>query len=112
MIGHHPHVLQGIERYKKSYILYSLGNFCFGGNANPSDKDTMVYTQNFYVDSHGRFIKNAEGMANVCSLSGHSGYNDFQPTPATGSEKRRIIRKLQAMCQNMNITISDNGEVK
>ena len=25
--GHHPHVLQGIERYKKGLILYSLGNF-------------------------------------------------------------------------------------
>lgn len=27
--GHHPHVLQGIEKYKESLHLYSLGNFCF-----------------------------------------------------------------------------------
>lgn len=112
VIGHHPHVLQGIERYKQSYILYSLGNFCFGGNSNPSDKDTMVYTQNFYVDSHGEFIKNADAAAKVCSLSGHRNTNDFQPTPSTGSEKTRIINKLKNMSRNMHVTIGDNGEVK
>ncbi len=29
IIGHHPHVLQGIENYSNAYILYSLGNFFF-----------------------------------------------------------------------------------
>jgi poly-gamma-glutamate synthesis protein (capsule biosynthesis protein) len=29
VIGHHPHVIQGIERYKGSLIAYSLGNFLF-----------------------------------------------------------------------------------
>lgn len=37
IIGHHPHVLQGIEIYKNRPIFYSLGNFIFpnlGGNAD------------------------------------------------------------------------------
>ncbi|HMR18623.1 MAG TPA: CapA family protein [Sphingobacterium sp.] len=29
VIGHHPHILQGIEVYKNKPICYSLGNFCF-----------------------------------------------------------------------------------
>lgn len=29
IIGHHPHVLQGIEKYNKTVIVYSLGNFIF-----------------------------------------------------------------------------------
>jgi len=29
IIGHHPHRLQGIEKYKKGLIFYSLGNFNF-----------------------------------------------------------------------------------
>lgn len=29
IIGHHPHVVQEIEKYKNSYIIYSLGNFVF-----------------------------------------------------------------------------------
>jgi poly-gamma-glutamate capsule biosynthesis protein CapA/YwtB (metallophosphatase superfamily) len=33
LIGHHPHVIQGIERYRKGVIVYSLGNFVFGGNS-------------------------------------------------------------------------------
>ena len=49
VIGHHPHVLQGIEKYKGKYIAYSLGNFCFGGNSNPQDKDTMIFQQTFTI---------------------------------------------------------------
>lgn len=33
VIGHHPHWLQGIERYKAGVIAYSLGNLIFGGNS-------------------------------------------------------------------------------
>ena len=47
VIGHHPHVLQGIEEYKGKKIVYSLGNFIYGGAKNPSDKDTMIYQTHF-----------------------------------------------------------------
>jgi len=42
VIGHHPHVLQGIERYGKGVIVYSLGNFVFGGNSR-STYETGVF---------------------------------------------------------------------
>jgi poly-gamma-glutamate capsule biosynthesis protein CapA/YwtB (metallophosphatase superfamily) len=42
VIGHHPHVLQGIERYRKGVIVYSLGNFVFGGNSR-STYETGVF---------------------------------------------------------------------
>ncbi len=42
IIGHHPHVLQGIERYKHGVIAYSLGNFVFGGNSRHT-YDTGVF---------------------------------------------------------------------
>ncbi|NOQ68444.1 hypothetical protein GQ568_03305 [Patescibacteria group bacterium] len=29
IIGHHPHVVQNVEKYKQGYIIYSLGNFVF-----------------------------------------------------------------------------------
>ncbi len=32
IVGHHPHVLQGVEKYKQGVIVYSLGDFIFGGN--------------------------------------------------------------------------------
>jgi poly-gamma-glutamate synthesis protein (capsule biosynthesis protein) len=36
IVGHHPHVLQGIERYRHGIIAYSLGNLLFGGNSRDS----------------------------------------------------------------------------
>ncbi len=42
VIGHHPHVLQGIERYKSGVIAYSLGNLVFGGNSRDT-YDTGVF---------------------------------------------------------------------
>ena len=42
VIGHHPHVLQGIELYKSGVIAYSLGNFIFGGNGR-STYDTGLF---------------------------------------------------------------------
>jgi len=42
VIGHHPHVLQGIERYGNGVIVYSLGNFVFGGNSR-SSYDTGLF---------------------------------------------------------------------
>jgi poly-gamma-glutamate synthesis protein (capsule biosynthesis protein) len=42
VIGHHPHVLQGIERYRNGVIVYSLGNFLFGGNGRHT-YDTGIF---------------------------------------------------------------------
>ncbi len=41
VVGHHAHVLQGAEIYKGRPIVYSLGNFIFGGNSI-SDYDTAA----------------------------------------------------------------------
>ena len=92
--GHHPHVLQGIETYKGKNIVYSLGNFCFGGNSNPSDKDTMIFQQTFTITKEG--VKD-DNVTNVipCSLSSEKNRNNYQPTPATGSEAERIMMKIK-----------------
>lgn len=42
IIGHHPHVLQGIEKYKNGFVVYSLGNFIFGGNSR-REHDTIIF---------------------------------------------------------------------
>lgn len=92
--GHHPHVLQGIETYKGKNIVYSLGNFCFGGNSNPSDKDTMIFQQTFTITKDG--VKE-DNITNIipCSLSSEKNRNNYQPTPATGEEATRILNKVQ-----------------
>lgn len=99
VIGHHPHVLQGIERYKGKYIAYSLGNFSFGGNSNPSDKDTMIFQQTFTIQD-GKVEVNDDINVIPCSLSSASGYNDYCPTPLEGSEKERVLEKLKEYSAN------------
>jgi len=42
IIGHHPHVLQGIERYRGGVIAYSLGNFIFGGNSRHTYRTAVL----------------------------------------------------------------------
>lgn len=92
--GHHPHVLQGIETYKGKNIVYSLGNFCFGGNSAPSDMDSMIFQQTFTITENG---VQADNITNIipCSISSEYGYNNYQPTPAEGEEARRIQNKIE-----------------
>ena len=91
--GHHPHVLQGLETYKGKNIVYSLGNFCFGGNSNPGDKDTIIYQQTFTITEEG-IDDYTDYKIIPCSISASSGYNDYRPTPLTGDEADRVTNKF------------------
>ena len=93
VVGSHPHVIQGMENYNGHTIVYSLGNFCFGGNKNPSDKDCMIVQQTFTVRGNDVTIDNTNVIP--CSISSVSSRNNYQPTPATGDEKERIEAKIK-----------------
>jgi len=93
VIGHHPHVLQPIERYKGKYILYSLGNFCFGGNKNPSDKDSMIFTQTFCFEN-GNLLPDENVSVIPFSVSSQPNRNNYQPTPLWGEEFQRVKDKI------------------
>jgi len=94
VIGHHPHVLQGVEKYKGKYIVYSLGNFCFGGHKNPYDKDTMIFRQTFrYKD--GVLLTGYDNAEIIpCSISSEKGRNNYQPMPLTCDEFKRVKEKI------------------
>ena len=91
--GHHPHVLQGIETYKGRNIVYSLGNFCFGGNRNPSDKDTVI--AQLTVSGTGG-DRSWEMSYIPCCVSSVSNRNDYRPTPypPDTAAYRRCFQKL------------------
>ena len=56
VVGHHPHVLQGIERYRGGVIAYSLGNFIFGGNDRSSYETGMFEIRLGTVGARYAFI--------------------------------------------------------
>lgn len=108
VIGHHPHVLQGVEEYQGKYIVYSLGNFCFGANKNPKDKDTFIVQQTFtFIDG----VKQEETQLKVipCSISSVTNRNDYKPTPAEGDEAARILEKINERSKDLGVQFDAEG---
>ena len=107
VLGHHPHVVGGLEQYKGKYIVYSLGNFCFGGNSNPDDKDTVIFQQTFNISGAGEV---SDGGINLipCSISSVESTNNYQPTPLRGEAADAVIRKIASHSSVDEITWMDS----
>ncbi len=103
VVGAHPHVVQGIEVYQGKIICYSLGNFSFGANKNPSDKDTFIFQQTFFVENDGT-VSYGESNVIPCKVSSTDTKNDYCPTPQTGEEYDRIIQKLARYSQKYPVS--------
>ena len=110
VIGHHPHVLQGIEEYKGRYIIYSLANFCFGANRNPADKDTMIFQQTFTFEN-GQKVEDRNARIIPCMVSSVSTRNDFKPTPAAGEDKKRILQRMNEYSRDFGVEFDENGGI-
>lgn len=92
VLGHHPHVVGGLETYQGKRIVYSLANFSFGGNRNLDDRDTFIFRQRFTVN--GREITDAGYEIIPCLSSGTKSGNNYQPVLATGSDADRIDKRI------------------
>ena len=94
VLGAHPHVVQGIEVYNGKNIVYSLGNFAYGGHQNPEDKDTFIFQQTFTFINGVLQEDNETNIipAYVSSLR-HS--NNYQPMIAEDDEAERILAKIE-----------------
>ena len=93
VFGHGPHVTRAVECYNDRLIAYSLGNFCFGGNTDPDDKDTMIFQQTFTF-VNGELQPDDYIKIIPASVSGVSYCNNYQPVVLEGSEKERVMRKI------------------
>jgi poly-gamma-glutamate synthesis protein (capsule biosynthesis protein) len=91
VVGHHPHVLQNMTKYKGKIIAYSLGNFCYGGNMNPADKDTAILQLN--ITKKGKKITIKKEVL-PASLSSSTNKNDFRPRLLKGKAAQRVLKKL------------------
>lgn len=113
IIGSHPHVLQGIEQYNGKMILYSEGNFCFGGNLNPTDKDSMIWQQTFTYSTGSN--EPAISMKVIpCRISTRKDHNNFRPVPLKGSEAKEVIDRLNEYSSklgNTPVRINDDGTI-
>lgn len=95
VVGSHPHVLQGIETYKGKKIVYSLSNFCFGGNKNPSDKDTMIYQHTFSFEND-KLVKEDNKII-PCMITSNKSRNNYQPMVVDGADAKRVLKKVNVV---------------
>ena len=87
ILGHHPHVLQGIEEYKGGLIAYSLGNFVFDMWL-PETRKSMIL--NVYLDKEG-----IDGFRIIPLMTN----NLYQPEVLDGGEERSFNKEFDRLCE-------------
>jgi len=106
--GSHPHTLQPMEEYNGGLITYSMGNWSFGGNTNPRDKDTFFLRLQVCRDAEGN-ISISEYSVTPCACSGETSFNNYQPVvydKDTDSEAyQRVLSKLDGTFTGENLSI-------
>ena len=103
VVGSHSHIVSGIEKYNGKFIVYGLGNFCFGGNLHPKDMDAIMFRQTFTVTGDGAQEDDKIAIIPV-SVSSDSSYNDYQPTPVSGSAADQIMQKIDERSRQFGTT--------
>lgn len=99
VVGHHPHVIQGIELYRGKTIAYSLGNFAFGGNSLARAPETFILRLRFRVLDGKTSAKEAEIVP--CWITSSRSKNDagvvrnnYQPKPVFGKTAAQVVALL------------------
>jgi poly-gamma-glutamate synthesis protein (capsule biosynthesis protein) len=100
VIGHHPHVLQGVERYRRGLILYSLGNFAFGSMSRQADTSILA---RITLDGTVR-------EAELIPLNVLNTQVRFQPGILKGTRGRAVISRLNELSRCWNTEIVSEGE--
>lgn len=93
VIGHHPHVVQRVEKYKDKYILYSLGNFVFDQMWSEDTKRGMT----------AKIIFKKTGVSKIEFLPVK--IEDYaQPRPLTGQEAEAVGKRLR-LTDDKNVSL-------
>jgi poly-gamma-glutamate capsule biosynthesis protein CapA/YwtB (metallophosphatase superfamily) len=102
VLGHHPHVLQGVERYKHGVILYSLGNFAFGSFSNTATRSAIALLT--FRDRQWRELK-------MIPLNVKNAEVVFQPRPLVGRDATGVVEHLQQLSQSLGTTLENRDGV-
>lgn len=107
VVGHHPHVAQGLEQLGNTVIAYSLGNCVFGGNSSPSDEDAYLLQATLHF-TDGALVKSQITLWPI-RITSASGGNNYQPVLLTGAEAARVMAKIQRVSE-MALTPFEDGQ--
>jgi poly-gamma-glutamate capsule biosynthesis protein CapA/YwtB (metallophosphatase superfamily) len=99
ILGHHPHVLQGIEQYRGKSILYSLGNFVFGSNSSSADVSIIARIS----------LDGAAQRVEVIPLNVLNSQVRFRPTLLSGRRGEEVVDRLNSLSAPFNSRITMAG---
>ncbi len=88
VLGGHPHVLQPMETYSGAEILYSLGNFCYGGSRYPENR-TLIYRLTLTVSPEGELVEQQSEVVPCYVYTGE--VNNFQPAPIENEAEKQLV---------------------
>lgn len=94
VIGHHPHVLQGVDVVDGKTICYSLGNFVFGGNAKIRAPYTALFQFTLSFSEEGEYLGHQLNIIPALP-SGEREFNNYQPVLATGKDAEAVMAQIQ-----------------
>ena len=104
VIGHHPHVLQGVQRHGRGLIAYSLGNFLFE-NTNDPPRLTGVLRVRYQSEP-----SEAPSLDAVVFHPAYVARRPVQhPEPATGYMERRVKNRMRGVSERFDSTWDDAG---
>jgi len=93
IVGHHPHIVQGVEDRDGVPVVYSLGNCVFGGNGNPKDHDALALQAELHFDE-GELTGITLHFYPI-SVTGEANFNDYSPVLLEGKGAERVLRKME-----------------
>ena len=93
VVGHHPHVLQGVTVQDGVPVVYSLGNCSFGGTTYAKDPDALALRAEL-VFREGR-LEETNLTFYPISITSDSHYNNYAPCLLTGEEAERALKKME-----------------
>jgi poly-gamma-glutamate synthesis protein (capsule biosynthesis protein) len=118
ILGHHPHTLHGVERYKSRPIFYSLGNFIFHAMAvgrrftigRPSPPFRLDAVRVPELDESAVFVLEFEG-ARCQRITIHPVVADAagECRPASAAQASAILERMQAMCAALGVAMRIDG---
>lgn len=95
VVGHHPHVVQGMEEYNNRSIFFSVGNFLFGGNAAVRAIESLVPRVTLRFSDDGEYLGQQVSLY-PANISGDPKNNDYQPRLVTGDAAQAVYDRLDA----------------
>lgn len=92
VIGHGAHKMQEVEYYKKSWILYNLGNFIYGAPGRYEKENSFRFSLSaeLQFDLKKQEIKRVRIYPFYCDNK----TSDYQSRPATEDEMKKVLQKL------------------